>query len=106
MAWAGVCGRQAVRVWNWRWSGGLWIRPARATWRFPRASRDPQYIFFGVVVHLAARFDVVIQLHHTRFVGRQCRPQFCECPRKIVAIVVEGIVGVLAGVKTTIRLIG
>ena len=38
--------------------------------------RDPEDIFLRVMVHFAVRADVVVKLHHPRFVRRERRAQF------------------------------
>ena len=58
------------------------------------------------MVHLAPRFHVVIQLHHARFLGGKSRTQLLKRPGKIVAVVIERIIGVLAGVEAALRLVG
>ena len=58
------------------------------------------------MVHLAAGFDVVVQLDDARLFGSQYGADFLERPGKKIAIVVEGIVGILTGVESAILLIG
>ena len=57
-------------------------------------------------MHFAAGFHVVIKLHHPRFIGRQRRAQFLQRPGEIIAVVVQRVVGVLAGVKSAPLLVG
>ncbi len=57
-------------------------------------------------MHLAVRADVVIKFGHAPFVRRKDFAGFGDGPGEIVAIVVERLVGVLAGVESAARLIG
>ncbi len=59
-----------------------------------------------IVVHLSLRLDVVVQFHDARFGRRQSGLQFAQRPGEVIAVVVERNVGVLAGVKSTVRLVG
>ena len=56
-------------------------------------------------MHLAARFDVVAKLNDARFFRREHSAHFVLRPGEIIAIVVERLVGVLAGVETAARLV-
>ena len=99
--------RRAVFFWRWRAASAHLSSPhfQFAGDRF-RAGRDPEHIFLRVVMHFAARAHVVIQFGDPRFFGRQHGASFGEGPGEIVAIVVERLIGVLAGVKSAARLIG
>ena len=67
---------------------------------------DPQDVLRRIVVHLAVRLDVVVQLHHPRFLGGEDGAQLLPGPGEVVAVVVEGDIGVLAGVEAATRLVG
>ena len=69
-------------------------------------ARDPQHILCRIVVHFAVRFDVVVQLHDARFFRRQRRAKFLQSPGEVVAVIVERVVRVLAGIKAAVHLIG
>ncbi len=61
--------------------------------------------FAGIVMHLAVRFDVISKLDDARLFGRKDRAHFVQRPREIIAVIVERLVGILAGVETAARLI-
>ena len=57
-------------------------------------------------MHFAAGVHVVIQLNQPRFLGRQYRANFGEGPGEIIAVIVEGLIGILAAVEPPASLIG
>jgi len=52
------------------------------------------------------RLDVVVQLHDAGLFGKERRTEFFESPSEIVAVVIEGIVSILAGVEAAVFLVG
>ena len=49
---------------------------------------------------------VVVKLEGARFFWRESAAEFIEGPGEIVAVVIESLIGVLAGVKAAVFLIG
>ncbi len=72
---------------------------------FGNGPRDPQNIFRRVVMHLAVRFDVISKLNDARLFWREDRAHFVQRPGKIIAVVVERLVGVLARVEAAAQLV-
>ena len=57
-------------------------------------------------MHLAVRFHIVCQLNDAGLLGHQRGANFVECPCEVISVVIERLIRVLTGVKTSARLIG
>ena len=57
-------------------------------------------------MHLPDFANVITQRCGFEFVSAQDRPRFLECPGKVVAVVVQGIIGVLRAVEAAVFLVG
>ena len=66
---------------------------------FREFPRDPQNIFRRVVLHLADRFDVVVQLDGQRLVRRQRRPHLVLRPGEIIPVILQRNVRILARIE-------
>ena len=73
---------------------------------FFEPSRDPQHVFGWIVVHLAVSFHVVIEFDDASFFGCQDGANFIKRPSKVVPIIVQRIIGILAGVKAAVFPVG
>ena len=82
------------------------IIQAKSLGNLRRIAGKPEHIFLRIVVHLAIRLHVVVQFDDASFGLRQHVAEFVQRPGEIVAVIVERNIGILAGVKSAVGLIG
>ncbi len=71
-----------------------------------KRNRHGQHVARRIVLHLAALVDAVIRRRQLELLRRQRLPRLSPRPSEVVAIVVQGDVGVLAGVEAGLAAVG
>jgi len=56
-------------------------------------------------MHLSVWFNIVVELYNAGFFGCEGGTNFVERPREIVSVVIQRVIGVLAGVEAAVFLI-
>ena len=71
-----------------------------------KIASDPKNIFCGIVMHFTVGLNIVVELDYARFFGCEDSANFVQSPREIVAVVIQRVVGILAGIEAAILLVG
>ena len=64
---------------------------------------DEEHVFGRIVVHLARSFHLVILRSDVSFLPAEHGLQFVQCPREVITVVLQTVVGVLARVESALR---